>query len=230
VAWAVLQPLSLLVLYAFVFTFMIPAGRLGIGAPGGEVPYLYYLVAGLLPWIGFNEALMRSTGTIVENAAIVRRLPLRSELLVVVPNVSAMIFECVALLLFVAFLVVRGGSLRALWILPFALALQFLLQLGIGFVLAALFVLFRDLMHVMGFVLSILFYLSPILYSVSGRFENFFFWNPLTPLLGLFRSALLDSPLPEARSIVFLLIVVSAALAAGLSFFGKVQPVLADLI
>jgi lipopolysaccharide transport system permease protein len=230
VAWAVLQPLSQLILYGFVFTFMIPAGRLGLAAGGGDVPYLYFLVAGLLPWIGFNEGLMRSTSTIVENSPLVRRLPLRSELLVIVPNVSALIFEGVALVLFVMFLAVRGESLLGLWILPFALAMQFVLQLGVGLVLAASYVIFRDLMHVIGFVLSIVFYLSPILYSVTGRFEKFFFWNPLTPLLGLFRSALLDSPLPEARSIVFLLIATAAALASGLFFFGKVQPVLADLI
>jgi ABC-2 type transport system permease protein len=228
--WAVLHPLSLLILYWFVFTFMIPGGRLGFGDAGGDHPYLYFLIAGLLPWIGFNEGLIRSTTTIVENSALVRRLVLRRELLVVVPNVSAMIFEAVGLVLFVGYLAVTRESLHGIWILPIALVLQFLLQLGIGFVLAALYVMFRDLMHVIGFLLSVLFYLSPILYSVNGRFEKFFFWNPLTPLFGLFRSALLDSPLPEASSIVFLLIVTTAALASGLLFFGRVQPALADLI
>lgn len=229
-AWAVLHPLSLLILYWFVFTLMIPGGRLGFGATGGNHPYLYFLVAGLLPWIGFNEGLTRSTTTIVENSALVRRLVMRRELLVVVPNVSALIFQSVGLALFVVFLAVTRESLRGIWLLPFALTLQFFLQLGIGLVLAALYVMFRDLMLVIGFLLSVLFYLSPILYAVNGRFEKFFFWNPLTPLIGLFRSALLNSPLPDARSIVFLLIITTGALASGWLFFGKVQPALADLI
>jgi ABC-2 type transport system permease protein len=229
-AWAILHPLSLLILYWFVFTFMIPGGRLGFGAGGGGHPYLYFLIGGLLPWIGFNEGLTRSTTTIVDNSALVRRLVLKRELLVVVPNVSALIFESVGLLLFVVFMTVTGESLRGLWILPFALVMQFLLQLGIGFMLAGLYVMFRDLLHVLGFLLSVLFYLSPILYSVNGRFEKFFFWNPLTPLFGLFRSALLDSPLPDARSIVFLLIIATASLVSGLLFFGRVQPALVDLI
>ena len=89
VAWAVLQPLSLVALYWFVFTFMIPGGR--AGGSGGE--YIYYLISGLSPWLGINEGLIRSTTAIVENGTIVRRVPLRSELLVVVPNVSALIFE-----------------------------------------------------------------------------------------------------------------------------------------
>jgi ABC-type polysaccharide/polyol phosphate export permease len=228
--WAVLQPLSLLLLYWFVFTFMIPGGRLGLASAVGNEPYLYFLIAGLVPWLGFNEGLIRSTGAIVENAALVRRLALRRELLVVVPNVSALIFQGVGLALFVVFLAVTGASLRGLWLLPFAILMQFALQFGIGLVLSGVYVMFRDLMQVIGFALSIVFYLSPILYPISGRFEKLFFWNPLTPLLGLFRSALLDSPLPDAPSIVFLLIVTAASLASGLLFFGKVQPALADLI
>ena len=61
--WAVLQPLSLVALYWFVFTFMIPGGRAG---GSGDV-YIYVLIAGLIPWLGFIEGLIRSTTAIVEN-------------------------------------------------------------------------------------------------------------------------------------------------------------------
>jgi len=226
VVWAVLQPLSLVVLYWFVFTFMIPGGRAG----GTGDFYIYFLIAGLLPWLGFNEGLMRSTTSIVENGSIVRRLPLRSELLVVVPNASALIFECIALTIFLAVVIFKGMPLRYLWILPVALVVQLTLQLGIGFFLAAIYVVFRDLAQILGFVLSIIFYLSPILYPVGGRFQKFFFWNPLTALLGLFRSAMLASPLPDAASIVFLLVAASAVLTTGLLFFRRAQPTLVDLI
>ena len=225
-AWAVLQPLSLVALYWFVFTFMIPGGRAG----GHGSFYIYFLIAGLIPWLGVNEGLIRSTTAVVDNSSIVRRLPLRSELLIVVPNASALIFECVGLVLFLGMVLVEGMPLRYLWLLPLALALQLTLQIGIGFFLAALYVFFRDLTQVVGFLLSILFYLSPILYPVGGRFEKFFFWNPMTALLGLFRSALLGSPLPDAASIVFLLVVASAAFVGGLLFFRRAQPTLVDLI
>ncbi len=226
VVWAVLQPLSLVILYWFVFTFMIPGGRAG----GLGEDYIYFLIAGLIPWLGFNEGMLRSTTTIVDNGTIVRRLPLRSELLVVVPNVSALIFECVALTIFLIGVVARGTSLRHLWLLPIALALQLALQVGFGLFLAASYVFFRDLTQILAFALSILFYLSPILYPVGGRFEAVFFWNPLTALLGLFRSAFLAAPLPDAPSIVFLLIVVGVVLGAGLLFFRRSRSALVDLI
>lgn len=225
-AWAILQPLSLVVLYWFVFTFMIPGGRAG----GSGDQYIYFLIAGLLPWLGISEGLSRATTSVVDNSAIVRRMPLRSELLVIVPNATAMIFECIGLAIFVAVRLFQGLPLRNLWILPSALILQFLLQLGVGLVLAATYVFFRDVTQIVGFALAIAFYLSPILYPVAGRFEKFFFWNPMTPLLGLFRGAMLATPLPPAASIVFLLAVAVAVCTGGLLFFRRAQPSLVDVI
>lgn len=220
-----LQPLSLVVLYWFVFTYMIPGAST---QQGGR--YIYVLIAGLIPWLGINEGVTRSTTSIVENAAMVRKLSFRSELLVIVPNASAIIFECVAMAVFLIIVMARGLSLRMVWLLPFALGLQFALQLGIGLGLAATYVFFRDLTQILGFALSVLFYLSPILYAVGGRFATVFAWNPMTPLLGLFRSAVLSDPLPGAGSIVFLLVVAACVLTAGLLFFRRAQPSLVDLV
>jgi len=221
----VLQPLTLVTLYWFVFTYMFTRAP---GSPNEN--YIDFLIAGLLPWLGINEGIIRSTTVIVENASMVRRLAFRSELLVVVPNASAMIFEAIGLLLFAIILGVRGIPPRLIWILPVALILQFAVQVGIGWFLAASYVFFRDLLPVLGFLLSIIFYLSPILYPVSKRFENIFVWNPMTPLLGLFRSAMLSAALPAAGSLVFLVAVAAVLCVGGLLFFRRAQPTLADLI
>jgi lipopolysaccharide transport system permease protein len=225
VFWAVLQPLSLVVLYWFVFTYMFTRA-----SAAGHDNYIDFLISGLLPWLGINEGIVRSTTSIVENAPMVRRLAFRSELLVVVPNASAMIFEVIALVLFGGFLLLRGTAPRLVWLLPLALVLQFALQVGVGWFLAATYVFFRDLLPIIGFALSVVFYLSPILYDVVGPFKRFFAWNPMTPLLGLFRSALLSSALPGARSLVFLVVIAAAVFMGGLLFFRRAQPTLADLI
>ncbi len=224
--WAVLQPLSLVVVYWFVFTYMFSRGP-----AAGNDTYIYFLISGLLPWLGINEGVVRSTTTIVENAPMVRRLAFRSELLVIVPNASAIIFEVIGLVLFVGLLLLRGGGApRLIWMLPFALLLQFALQVGIGWFLAASYVVFRDLLPIIGFALSVAFYLSPILYPVAGPFEKFFAWNPMTPLLGLFRSAMLSASLPTIGSLVFLLVVCIGFFVGGLAFFRRAQATLADLI
>jgi lipopolysaccharide transport system permease protein len=221
--WAVLQPLTLVILYWFVFTFMIPQGP---GAKG----YVLFLIPGLIPWIGFNEGLMRSMTSIIDNSSIVKRMAFRSELLVVVPNLSALLFELIGLALFLIYLLLTKGLSPMLWVLPFAIVLQFAIQTGAGWFLAALFVFFRDLAQILGFILSVIFYLSPILYPVSRRFESFFNWNPLTPLLGLFRSAMTGAALPPGASIVFLVIVAALFFTGGLAFFRRAQVTLADLV
>jgi len=202
------------------------APRVGTGSDH----YIYFLIAGLIPWLAINEGIVRSTTSIVENAPMVRRLAFRSELLVVVPHASAIIFEAIGFGLFIIFLFFRGEMPRLIWLLPFALALQFALQVGIGWFLATIYVFFRDLIPMLGFGLSIVFYLSPILYPVVGRFGAFFLWNPMTPLLGLFRSAILSDSLPRVGSVVFLLVVATALFTGGLLFFRRAQATLADLI
>jgi lipopolysaccharide transport system permease protein len=230
IAWAVLQPLSLVLLYWFVFTRIFDGPRIGEGgAAYGN--YAHFLISGLLAWIGFQEGIARGTSSISENATLVRRLTFKTEMLVIVPNISALIFEAIGILLFLGYLLLTGHSLWSIWLLPFALVIQLGLQTGISFALATLQVFLRDVGQVLGFALSILFYLSPILYRVEGsEWEKVFRWNPLTPLLGLFRSAILSEPLPDPVSIVILLVVAGAAFTGGLFFLRRAQPNLADLI
>lgn len=222
--WAVLQPAALVSVYWFVFSFMIPT------RVGGGGDYLYFLISGLIPWFAISEGLTRSMTCIVENAPMVRRIPLRSELLVIVPNASAIVFELIAFILFTAAMTFVRGWPRGAWLIPIAVAIQLLLQVGLGLALAATYVFLRDLGQILGFALAILFYLSPILYPAAGRFQALFSFNPLTPLLGLFRSAILGAALPPLSSIVLLLFVAAALFVASFSFFRRAQRVFADLI
>lgn len=224
-SWVVLQPLSLVVCYWFVFTRMIPRST-----EAETAGYVLFLFSGLVPWLGLADGLTRATSSLVDNGALVRKLTFDSQVLIVTPNVTAMIFELVGLTLFTFYIVAAGGELWGLWMLPFALAIQFALQLGLGWILAVLNVLFRDVMQVLGFALSLGLFLSPIFYSAEGKYEKFFQWNPMTPLLGLFRSALLGDPLPSAFSIVFLLTAAAAIFAAGYILIRRAQPNLADLL
>lgn len=224
-SWAIIQPVTLVALYWFVFTYLIGGG------PGATNPrYIEFLITGLIPWLALSEGVIRSMTVIVENGALVRRLALRSELLVIVPNVSAAILEIVALVLFTVLMIVKGNPATMIWLLPLAVAIQLAVQIGIGWIVAVVYVFFRDLGQIAGFALSVLFYLSPILYPIGGRLEPFFVWNPITPLLGLFRTAILSAALPDVRSIVFLLIVAAGIFATGLLFFRRAQGTLADII
>ncbi|HEX2122433.1 MAG TPA: ABC transporter permease [Thermoanaerobaculia bacterium] len=224
-AWAIAQPLGLILVFWFVFSTMVPR-TFGTGREA----YIHFLVAGLIPWLAIAEGIGRSATSIIENGSIVKRMAFRSELLVVVPNAAAILLELVALSIAFAFASVDLGISRLLWVLPLALLLQFGLQLGIGWMVAVMQVFFRDIAQVLGFALTIVFYLSPILYPPTDRFAAIFHWNPVTPLVGLFRSAMLAAPLPSASSIVFLLVVVAAVVSLGLLVFRRAEATLADYV
>ncbi|HUP49879.1 MAG TPA: ABC transporter permease [Thermoanaerobaculia bacterium] len=234
VFWAVLQPLTLVALYWFVFTQIF---TLGIRGQAGQ-HYVEFLIAGLIPWLGMSEGLMRSATSLVDNAPLIRKLPLSGTLVVLVPNASALIFQCVGLAVFMVVLAVRGTFPAMIWMLPIPLLLQFALQSGAGLFLAVTHGFFRDVTQIAGFALSVVFYLSPILYPVVPRFAHLFQWNPLTPLLGLYRRALLGgipgigstAALPDLSSIVYLTVIAFGLCLAGSALMQRAQGDLADLI
>lgn len=226
-AWAVIQPLGLIILYWFVFGIVLPGGKLGQGA-GGD--YVYFLISGLLPWLGFSEALIRGTTSVVENAQIVKRLPFRSEILVLVPSATAIIFELVALVLFFGLLLFTGRLAGALWVIPIAILLQFALQVGLSLILAVAYVVFRDVIQILSFGLSVLFFLSPILFEVKPAFAMVFRWNPLTPLMGLYRFGTIGGHLPSWGAIAYLVGFAVVGVVFGLGLFRRAQSVLIDAI
>jgi ABC-type polysaccharide/polyol phosphate export permease len=205
---------------------MLQSGRLGQG--GGD--YVYFLISGLLPWLGFNEGVVRGTTSVVENAQIVKRLPFRSELLVLVPSATAIVFEVVAILLFLALLAATGRLRGAIWILPVVLLLQLALQFGISLFLAVAYVVFRDVLPLVGFGLSVLFFMSPILFDVRPDFATFFRWNPLTPLMGLYRVGTIGGPIPSWGSLVYLAVASLLGVVLGVRLFRWAQPALVDAV
>jgi lipopolysaccharide transport system permease protein len=212
--WGIVHPLANIALYWLVFGLLLSGGRFGAGGEGDS--YAKFLIAGLLPWLGFQEAVMRGSGSILENGVILKRIPFRSHILVAVPGVTALVLEAVGLVLFLVILTVFGHRFSwAVMLLPVAVVVQAVFQLGLGLLLAPLVTLFRDLQQVLGFVLYALFFLSPVLYPVRANWAILFNWNPMTPLISLFRTAVLGGPLPSAGSIVYLLVVVLIVAVAG---------------
>jgi lipopolysaccharide transport system permease protein len=227
--WAIIHPLANIALYWVVFGLLLSGGRFGTGGEGDS--YAKFLIAGLLPWMGFQEAVIRSSGSILENGVILKRIPFRSQLLVAVPTLTAMALQIVGIVLFCAILLVMGHSFeRTLALLPVAIVIQAALQLGLGLLLAPLVTLFRDLQQVLGFILYALFFLSPVLYPIRSGWEILFQWNPMTPMISLFRATVLGGPLPSAGSLVYLCGVTVAVGMAGARLTSKLGPSFVDTL
>jgi lipopolysaccharide transport system permease protein len=227
--WAIVHPLANIALYWMVFGVLLSGGRFGLGAAGES--YATFLIAGLLPWMGFQEAVLRSSGSILDNGVILKRIPFKSQILVAVPTVTALVLEVVGLALFCLILLVMGHTFSwMLALLPVALVVQAVFQLGLGLLLAPMVTLFRDLQQMLGFALYALLFLSPVLYPVREDWKILFDWNPMTPLVSLFRSTILGGPLPSAGSFVYLGVVIAIVLIVGTRLTGKLGPTFVDSI
>lgn len=228
--WSFVQPLWLLGLYWFVFGEVLEV------APGGQArteSFALFLFAGLLPWTAIHEGVLRGTTAVTDNAALVKKLSFRSELLVLAIVLAALLHEAIALCVFAVVLAVAGELVPASlgWLL-LAVPVQAALTLGLGLLLAAVNVFFRDVAQVLGLVLNAWFFLTPIVYPlewVPVAIRPALEANPLTALVALYRRALIGGDLP-GLALVALLLVAALVLAAGLALFARLRPSFVDEI
>ena len=189
--WNLIQPFILLCLYTFVFGVIY---RVRFEVEGvGFVPFVF---CGLWPWLAFQDACLRSVTVIVENAQLMKRVQFPSELLVVSAVVSSFVSHAVGFGLMLAGVAVwQGGvSLVGLWLLVIPFSLQLLLAVGLGLLLSPANVFLRDVSPLVTALFTVWFFLSPVLYSIQmvpSALQPVLAWNPLAPILDLYRGLIL---------------------------------------
>ncbi len=227
--WALLHPLILCVLYSFVFAVVIRLQP----PPGFPGSYAEFLLAGLLPWIGFQEALARSTTSVSDQGHLVKKLRFPVELLVASSAGAALVLQIASLAVLGVFVLVSGrGTLQPLALVA-AFAFELVLLAGPCLLLASLNVLFRDLAQMVPPVLMIVMYVTPILYPeslVPAPLAPLLAANPVRDLVALYRTGLFGGAWPPpARLLAW-----SAGFALLALFchrvFRRSRPVFADLL
>ncbi len=228
--WSFVQPLWLLVLYSFVFSTVLKIRLTGEHTDSFGI----FLFAGLLPWMAIQEGALRGATAITDNAQLVRKLSFPSAILVLTVVLASLLHEAIALGVFGVVLAVLGQPpLAALTLLLVAVPLQFALTFGLALVLAATNVFFRDVSQVLGLVFNAWFYLTPIVYPLSlvpSRFQPLVLANPLTPLVELYRQALLGARLELSPGTAVLAAFAVGLLGAGTWLFRRLQPGFADQV
>lgn len=227
--WAVLNPLILCIVYGFVFALVLrlPPPE---GFPGG---YAVFLLGGLIPWIGFQEAVVRGASSVVDQGHLVKKLRFSVELLPFASIGSALILQTCALAVLTVYVVVNGSGRLHAGLLLLAFTFEVLFLLGPIFALAALNVFFRDLAQVLTPLLMVALYLSPILYPesiVPPRFAAWLAFNPLRDMTALFRAALFGTASPAPLRLALWAVAFAALAAGGLWLFRRCRPSFSDLL
>jgi lipopolysaccharide transport system permease protein len=229
--WTIWHPLLLMLTYFFVFGIVLQA-RFG-GDPSRTTFALYFL-AGMLPWLAFSEAAGRAPGVLLEHRNFVKKLVFPVEILPVNLVAAGLVSELFGLGLFSAAFWLARGSLPAsvIW-LPALLIPQVLFTAGICWFLAAMGVFVRDLGQVIGFVLTLWFFLTPICYpeaSLPPGALEVLSANPLYVLVNGYRAVFLESQAPPLAPLLKLWVLASAVCIAGHAGFYKLRRSFADVI
>ena len=229
--WSFVQPLWLLLLFTYVFSVILEM-KLDLQATDN---FGVFLFAGLLPWMAFQEGVTRGASAITDNTQLVKKLTFPSGLLVLAVVLAAVLHELIALAVFVAVLAMMGElSLSASPWLLVALPLQLAFTLGLGLLMASVNVFFRDVAQILGMLMNGWFYFTPIVYPPSLVPDEYRFLlelNPFTPMVELYRWALLGEAGPGVPSGFWGLVAASVgALAVGWWLFRRLRPTFVDEI
>jgi len=192
IGWSVLTPLANMLIYIFIFSVVLKI-RIGIEDTGTD-QFVVFLLSGLLPWLAFSEAVNRSPSLLLENANLITKVSFPVAVLPYAGGLSPFLLNGIGLVLFLGFLIFLGYfHLSWIW-LPVIVTLHFLFTLGLVALLSAVSVFFRDMGQIVALIVSLWFYLTPILYPVSMIPEAYRSWimlNPAWPFIDLYRQALL---------------------------------------
>ncbi len=230
--WTFLNPLLLMATYFFVFGVVL---NNKFGADTSRTGYVLYFLAGMLPWLPFSEAVGRSPYVVIEHPNFVKKLVFPLETLPVNLVISGAVTEVFALAIFVSGLLAARGSVPSsvVW-LPALLVPQLLLAAGLCWFLAALGVFVRDLGQIIGFVLTLWFFLTPICYPETQNIplaaRHILAWNPILTLVRGYRDIFLEGHAPRLAPLIALWIGSGALAVLGHAWFHRLRRSFADVI
>lgn len=219
VVWTFLNPLLQLAVYAFIFPLILK---------NTQEYYVIFVCVGLIPWTFFTATVSQSTGTVIANGNIVKKVYFPREILPISVVTSAMVNFIISTLIIVAFCFLYGLGIEIKYIIfyPVVLIIQYILQLGISFILSSVTVYFRDLEHFVQIALQVMFYATPIVYAGDTIPEAFSFiikLNPMAHIINGYRAIFYDQAMPDWTSLGILLGVSIVFCIIGYFIFKKLQ-------
>jgi ABC-type polysaccharide/polyol phosphate export permease len=232
--WSLLNPLLLLIVYAVVFTYIFNPRF-----PGGT-PYPLFLFSGLLPWLFFSGTVLDASVTLIDNGPLLAKVMCPPEIFPAVTVVSHLVHHLLALpVLLVALLVAAVSGWHPFpttaWLLPLVLMPWLLLAGGAAFAVSALSVRLRDLRDLVGHLLNLLFFSSPIIYSLDGLdvpagIARILALNPVASLVELYRDVVFAGRFPEISTWVTALVVACVGWWLGAFVFGRLRETLVESV
>jgi ABC-type polysaccharide/polyol phosphate export permease len=227
IAWAVLQPFSFMLLFTFIFTYALPVKV-------SRFPPAVFFYAGLLPWTFFASSITYSIQTFTGNHHYLKRVYFPRIILPLCGIFIALVDFLIASLLFIALLVFYkiAISINALWLAPLFLLL-FLYTISLSLILSVMNVYYRDIALASSFFLQVLFFATPVLYSVEKiplHIKHWLFLNPLTFIFENIKKCLLEGDAVNLEQFLLMFLGLFLFLLVSYKFFKFMERKLADVL
>ena len=225
--WAIIQPLLTMIMFTLVF------GRIA-KMPSQGVPYAVFCYAALLPWTYFSSVLNIASHSLISNSQLIEKVYFPRVLLPAASAIAGLLdFLVGAVLLVAMMLYYRIQPSWPLLLIPFMTGVMVVLSVGVGMATAALNVRYRDVRHVVPFLVQIWLYATPVIYPASmipARLRGIMTLNPCWGMVDGFRACLFPH-IPIDFGLVGTSISLSAVVfAGGLYYFCRAEKTFADVI
>lgn len=217
--WTYINPLCQIIVYSAVFSVIF---RVQIDK------FYLYLTIGMMPWVFFNTSVQGGSTCVRAQADLVKKIYFPREVIPISYVTSAflnMLFSFIIVFLAV-FAAGWGFNPLALLFLPLIMIIEFILALGIAFIVSAVTVYFRDLEQIVGVMMMAWIYLTPIMYDVDfipEQLRTLFFINPMTPVIVVYHDILYYRVIPSSESLLQAVLVSLAIFAVGFLLFWKLD-------
>ncbi len=232
-AWSFFNPLFMLVVYTFFFSFVFKS-RWGVTQDAGHADYAIVLFVGLIVHGLFAECVNRAPQLINGNISFVKKVVFPLEVFPWIVMGSAIFNTAISIVVLLLIQLILTGSLHWTVVLfPLVVTPFILLTLGITWFLSATGVFVRDIGQATGMITTVLLFVSPVFYPISIlplKMQSLVMWNPLTLIIEESRKVLLFGEMPNWIGLGVYLFVAIAVARAGFWWFQKSRKGFADVL
>ena len=218
VIWSFINPLLQIAVYALVFQVILKSNIEN---------YAVYLCCGLVPWQYFSSVVLRGAATIIDNGNIIKKVYFPREILPISVVASEGVNFLISTTIILGFVILGGIGLswNILWYF-LILAIQIIVSIGIAFIVSSLTVYFRDLLHLLGILMQLLFYATPIVYSmdsVPASMKWLLMLNPMSYLIEGYRNIFYNKTMPNFKGLLIALVMGVVLCVCGYFIFRKLE-------
>ncbi len=218
VLWSFLNPLLQIIVYAVVFQVILK---------NPQENYAIFLCCGLIPWTFFSSTVTRSAFTMIENGNIIKKVYFPREILPISIVTSEAVNFMISTIIILGFVIFGGlGISKYILLYPLVLLAQYLLLIGISLIISSISVYVRDLQHLIGVAMQLLFYATPIVYAsetIPDNFKWILYLNPMTYIINGYRDIFYNQRMIDIVSTLLLIIISIVLCIIGYIIFNKLQ-------